>query len=395
MNPGLRSVLIVTVLAALVACARPAAPSVSPPPIPSAAGCSVVVEPEITAPGGWSFVVGRGFQAHERVSWSGAAEDGSLDAKWDSDGFEPMRPDGRGGFGFGLGSPDREGIGHTISATITSPSCTAHASFRVEADNEQTRPLPSDPPASCATDPAAVDRIDDTSDHLVHLIYAVPSDVALDPDINRHIVDSFAHIEVYLRDRLDGRAFRMDRCDGNLDVTVLQLERTAAAYAEMRAGFVQGLELDLVRHGFRYGQKLYAVVWGGLAQWARLDDGCGGEAGSHGVAVSFLRSIDGDACAPLGTESPIGEPDTGLAHEIVHLLGLPASCGKSVDDGGHVVDDPSDLMYGRGHTTADAIDAGHDDYYRHDIDGCPDLADSAFLDPPPDDPELPAGWPSG
>lgn len=175
----------------------------------------------------------------------------------------------------------------------------------------------------------------------------------------------------------------------------LELDRPESAYAEMRSGFVQGLELDLARRGFRYGQKLYVVVWDGLAQWARLDDGCGGEAGYHGVAVAFLRSIEGEACPPLGKDMPIGEPDTGLAHEIIHLLGLPAACGRNVDAGGHVVDDPADLMYGRGHTTTDAIDAGHDDYYLHEIADCPDLADSAFLDPLPAGPELPPDWPGG
>jgi hypothetical protein len=361
--------------------------------MPSAA-CSVSVEPEIAAPGGWSVVVGRGFQSGAHVTWSQAAEDGTLEAAWDSEGFEPLRPDRRGGFGFGLGSAGPEGVGHTITATISSASCSTQVSWRIEADNEQTRPLPAVTPTPCATARTAVDRRDDVTNHQVHVIYAVPSDGAdLEPDVSRQIAASFDHIRSYLRDRLDGHSFRLDTCEGELDVTFLRLDRPASEYAEMRSGFVQGLELDLARHGFRYGQKLYVVIWGGLAQWARLDDGCGGEAGFHGVAVAFLRSIEGRACRPLGEDLPIGEPDTGLAHEIVHLLGLPASCGHNVDAGGHVVDDPADLMYGSGHTTMDAIDTGHDDYYLHQIADCPDLADSAFLDPLPASPTLPPLWP--
>jgi hypothetical protein len=136
------------------------------------------------------------------------------------------------------------------------------------------------------------------------------------------------------------------------------------------------------------------VIWDGLAQWARLNDGCGGEAGFHGAATLFLRSNVGESCPEIGTELPIGEPDTGMAHEIIHLLGLPAPCGVNVDEGGRVTDFPSDLMYGIGHTSAVQVDGGHDDYYLHGIADCPDLADSAFLDPLPANAQLPVDWPT-
>jgi hypothetical protein len=371
-----------------------AVPSIAATPVPSAA-CAVTVEPEVAAPGGWSVVVGRGFKLGERIEWTQAAEDGTLEGSWDTDGFEPMQPDFRGGFGFGLGSAGPEAIGHTINATIRSASCTTTVSWRIEADNAQTRPLPAPSPGPCTAARTAVDRVDDSPDHQVHLIYAIPSDgYDEELDANGRIRASFEHIETYLRDRLGGRAFRIDTCDGMLDISFLRLDRTAAEYAAMRDSFTDGLALDLIRYGFRRGQKLYIVVWGGLAQWARLEVGCGGEAGYHGVAVAFLRGVDGEVCRPIGEELPIGEPDTGLAHEVLHVLGLPAACGANVDDSGHVADDPADLMYGIGHTTADVIDAGHDDYYLHAIADCPDLADSAFLDPLPGSPQLPPGWPT-
>ncbi len=389
---------IALVAGMLLACNGSASPASPPPasatPPPSSTACSLRIEPEVGAPGGWSVVVGSGFKAGEKLSWSAAAEDGSLDASWDSDGFQLMRPDNRGGFGFGLGSAGEEAIGHTFHASVTSPSCTASASWRVDATNEQTGPLPTSEPAACSVETSRVDRVDDAIGHQVHLIYAIPSD-----GIDRHIdaavqiADSFEHLDSYLRARLDGHAFRLDTCDGELDITYLQMPRTGNEYAAMRNAFTQGLDLDLVRMGFQYGQKLYVVAWDGLAQWARLGDGCGGEAGFHGVAVAFLRSNTGETCPRLGQETPIGEPDTGLAHEIIHVLGLPAQCGANVDEGGHVTDNPADLMYGMGHTIAVLIDDGHDDYYGHDIPDCPDLADSAFLDPLPADPQLPVDWP--
>jgi hypothetical protein len=408
---GLRSGLFVPMLVALGACAgqvpsaaapvtaspaalTPAVSNVAAAPSASASSCTVSVQPDVVAQGAWSIIVGTGFAPGEPVRWKHAAEDGTLETAWDSDGYEAMRPDARGGFAFGLGGAGADAVGHTFTATISSASCTAHATWRIVAASEPTGPLPTTAPASCAIARASVDRVDDVTGHQVHLIYAVPSD-GLDLELDRRgqIATSLDRVQQYLRERLDGSAFRLDTCDGKLDITFLRLSRPAAEYAAMRSAFVQGLELELDRHGFSWGQKLFVVVWSGLAQWARLDVGCGGDAGYHGVAVVYRFGIGGETCPPIASELPIGEPDTGLAHEIIHLLGLPAACGANVDEGGHVADDPADLMYGRGHTTADVIDAAHDDYYRHGIAGCPDLARSAFLDPLPAHPELPQGWP--
>jgi hypothetical protein len=41
------------------------------------------------------------------------------------------------------------------------------------------------------------------------------------------------------------------------------------------------------------------------------------------------------------------------------------------------------------------LDSGHDDYFRHNIPRCLDLAQSAFLDPAPQNAVLPPGWPYG
>lgn len=364
-------------------------------PHASTAGCTVWVEPAIAAPGGWQVVVGSGFEPGEDVTWTQAAEDGTLAAGWATESYEPMRPDRRGGFGFGLGSPGADAIGHTISATITAPSCTTHVSWRVEATNEQTGPLPTTSPVACTTERASTDRVDDVPGHQVHLIYALPSD-GPDAQLDRRgqIGTALDRVQEYLRQRLDGSTFRLDTCDGKLDITFLRMARTAAEFAAMRNAFVSGVELELSRNGFRRGQKLYVVVWGGLANWARLDHGCGGDAGYQGVAVMYTLGMNWETCPEIAFELPIGEADIGIAHEIVHLLGLPAPCAGDLDETGHVTDDPADLMYGRGHTTGDAIDAGHDDYYRHGIAGCPDLANSAFLDPLPATPELPVGWPA-
>jgi hypothetical protein len=355
--------------------------------------CEVSVVPEIGAPGGWIVAVGSGFKSGEDVTWTHAAEDGSLAATFDTNDHGPLRPDDRGGFGIALSGIDEALVGHTMNATITSESCTAHATWRIEATNDQTGHA--DPATEpCSTEHTPADRVDDTDDHQVHLIYAIPADAATsDVDTAPNVDTSIDRVQAFLREHLDGHALRFDTCDGELDITFLQLPLTGREYAAMRYAFIEGLESDLASNGFRQGKKLYVVLWDGLTQWARLDEGCGGEAGNRGVAVFFLRTKIGEKCARLGQAEPIGEPDAGLVHEVIHLLGVPAECAPHIDEIGHVTDGAGDLMDGDGGVAAE-IDADHDDYYLHGIAGCPDLANSAFLEPLPDDAELPVGWPS-
>jgi hypothetical protein len=40
------------------------------------------------------------------------------------------------------------------------------------------------------------------------------------------------------------------------------------------------------------------------------------------------------------------------------------------------------------------LDPGNDDYFKHNIPNCPDLAKSVFLDPMPENPEVPGDWPA-
>ncbi len=56
-----------------------------------------------------------------------------------------------------------------------------------------------------------------------------------------------------------------------------------------------------------------------------------------------------------------------------------ADCAPHDNGDGHVVDDPADLMYeGPLAQVGIGLDVGHDDYWGHSIDGCPDIADSVL-----------------
>jgi hypothetical protein len=83
-----------------------------------------------------------------------------------------------------------------------------------------------------------------------------------------------------------------------------------------------------------------------------------------------------------------------LLHEIFHLFGAVSACAPNVDEG-HASDGGSDLMSAFYNTTGPQfvlLDRNNDDYFQHDALGCPDLADSVFLDPLPEFPQEPPSW---
>ncbi len=99
--------------------------------------------------------------------------------------------------------------------------------------------------------------------------------------------------------------------------------------------------------------------------------------------VMFLGNCPGDE---LSTTSTWGSAASfTIAHELVHGLGAADACGRSATTDGHVTDDPDDIIFAgvdpRDRSRPVTLDAGHDDYYDHDIDGCTDIADSPLWGP--------------
>ena len=66
-----------------------------------------------------------------------------------------------------------------------------------------------------------------------------------------------------------------------------------------------------------------------------------------------------------------------ILHELFHTQGAAYDCGKRTYRGAHVKG--SDIL-GSGNVST-KIDSKNDTYYKHGIEGCPDLADSIFLTP--------------
>ncbi|MCW5876988.1 MAG: hypothetical protein KIS85_08930 [Anaerolineales bacterium] len=209
-----------------------------------------------------------------------------------------------------------------------------------------------------------------------------------------------------------GSRIRFDTYQGELDITYVQLPLTNRQFHQGTLDQFgdalwtrDHLELWLDRLGLLQPGKLYLAVFEidrhplSCADAAHPPHLLGRAAGWYPRAV--LDS--GYDCAVENFGSGETLVDMGVVHEIVHLLGFASACSQnpaSPENIAHTGDDNRDLMWGpsagdaRHWDTANMLlDPGNDDYFRHGVAGCADLADSAFLEPLPANPQLPLGWP--
>ena len=161
-----------------------------------------------------------------------------------------------------------------------------------------------------------------------------------------------------------GHQFKLDMTkEGKLDVTFVrmnvlkkQLDKTHAPESLVYR--------YLKEKGFDNPKKVYATFTGFNH---RDGNDIGGEGGVP-YTVIFTPAV-----------KSYGQPDMDLVilHELFHTQGAAYECGKRTYEGTHVKG--SDVL-GKG-ILSTKIDSKNDTYYRHDIEGCPDLAKSVFVTP--------------
>jgi hypothetical protein len=231
-------------------------------------------------------------------------------------------------------------------------------------------------------------------------MYVLPADGAdQDLDTNGTIANSIGAIERWFVGQTGGTRLRFDTYQGTYDVTFFRLTRPDAIIAATGAYVRDTVQQELNAAGFDNPKKLYAVYYGGSSTFA-----CGGGAWPPNlkgdVAALYLNGAPPGAipCSRNRFAAPGGVPgywEFSIIHEIMHTLGFVAPCAPHQTRAGHVSDSPIDLMYaGDQPWHPSVLDVGHDDYYKHNIPGCLDLAKSAFLDPTLPEAQLPPGWPA-
>ena len=121
--------------------------------------------------------------------------------------------------------------------------------------------------------------------------------------------------------------------------------------------------------GFNNPKKVYASLAGFKSKHGNSDGGEGG------VPYMIIYT-------PAVKTYGIQDMDIVILHEMFHAQGAAYACGKRTYDGKHVKG--SDVLASNKVSTS--IDSNNNTYYRHDIEGCPDLAKSVFVTPTAEDP---------
>jgi hypothetical protein len=120
----------------------------------------------------------------------------------------------------------------------------------------------------------------------------------------------------------------------------------------------------LRQKGFDNPKKVYATFTGFKSKHGNSD---GGE-GFVPMMVIYTPAV-----------KTYGQPDMDLVilHELFHTQAAAYGCGKRTYKGSHVKG--SDIL--GVNTVTSSVDSRNDTYYKHDIEGCPDLAKSVFVTP--------------
>ncbi|MDA8783757.1 hypothetical protein N9M99_04290 [Candidatus Pelagibacter bacterium] len=218
-----------------------------------------------------------------------------------------------------------------------------------------------------------VDREDSTNDHQVHFIYAIlKNGKDKEWDINGYIEKLAIKVnENFLKwssqnkkSNSIGQKFKYDFLqNGKLDVSFSRLNLTRKQIDE--PDHPNGLIYkELFKQGFNNPKKVYAIISGFNSKHGNSDGGEGGP---------LFTILYGPAIKSYGSKGM----EIVILHELFHTQGAAYDCGKRTYRGAHVKG--SDVL-GSGDVTT-KIDSKNDTYYKHGIEGCPDLADSIFLTP--------------
>lgn len=282
-------------------------------------------------------------------------------------------------------------------------------------------PPPTPAPVAPLGERSYADRPDDVPGmYQVHFLYVLPADAEdYQRDLDGKINATADTVNDWLSSQTGGSRVRFDTYQGELDITFVQMDMTSQEFIDASISQYGGkywirdiLEAELVKTGLFQPGKIYVSMFevsnhpSTCADAAHpsdvmgISDVMGRMAGFYTTAV-----LDGGYdCANESFGAGQTFTDMGVIHEIVHLLGFASSCGSnptSAENLSHTGDNNADLMWAPDATSTlgwdtdrMVLDPGNDDYYNHSIPNCPDLADSAFLEPLPADPQAPPGWPA-
>ena len=218
-----------------------------------------------------------------------------------------------------------------------------------------------------------IDRSDTNDDHQVHFIYAIlKNGKDKEWDINGYIEKNALKVNKNFlkwsaknkKSNGMGQKFKYDFSkDGKIDVSFARLNLTRKEIDKPDHPN-DIIYRELFRQGFNNPKKVYAIFSGFKSKHGNSDGGEGGP---------LFTILYGPAIKSYGSK----DMEIVILHELFHTQGAAYDCGKRTYRGAHVKG--SDVLSSGDVSTK--IDSKNNTYYRHGIEGCPDLADSVFLKP--------------
>jgi len=221
------------------------------------------------------------------------------------------------------------------------------------------------------------DQPDVNDDHQIHFIYLLSLD-GKDGELDiSGWIEKIVHrvngkfLKMSAKNKKSngtGQQFKLDMTkEGKLDVTFVRINFSKKQLdgPDYPAGIIYNY---LREKGFNNPKKVYATFTGFKSKLGNSDGGEGG------VAMTVIYTPAVKSYGQL-------DMDLVILHELFHTQGASYACGKRDDGHGHVKG--SDLL--AADTVKSSIDSQNDTYYRHDIEGCPDLAKSVFVTPTAED----------
>ena len=217
------------------------------------------------------------------------------------------------------------------------------------------------------------DQPDVNDDHQIHFIYLLSLDGKdTELDINGSI-EKIVHrvngkfLKMSAKNKKSngiGQQFKLDMTkEGKLDVTFVRMN-ISKKKLDVPEYPTDMIYKYLREKGFYNPKKVYASLAGFKSKHGNSDGGEGGVA----MTVIYIPAV-----------KSYGQPDMDLVilHELFHTQGAAYACGKRTYKGKHVKG--SDVL--AADSVKSSIDSNNNTYYRHDIEGCPDLAKSVFVTP--------------
>ena len=248
------------------------------------------------------------------------------------------------------------------------------------------------------------DNIDISPDFQFHAIYLLPCEKKDRKfDINQNIQSSLYAINKWFIDKSNNQKINFDKkIDNTIDVTFIRVNKTmnwftgssnSSKNREDSGSRIENIILSNSNIFNNFNKKKFIVFFEGWEKRTSLSfDICGKSRFNGKIAIFFTNgkwkqdvgnnkkmfSCLKDSLNEINDQS-FGDSEVTILHEILHTLGSPPKCARNLDSENifHVNDNEKDILNKLSGNIF--LDFNNDDYYKHNIKNCPDLADSKYL----------------